>query len=116
MRYFRPMKKPIQDEPSGRMSSNTEAINDSAVAAVQLALSAVEIEDGAVEGTPSTTVIQTDLAETQNDIYIGRTVMFTSGNARGEASDITDYVGATGTLTVTALANAPTASDTFIII
>ncbi len=99
-----------------RMDSNASAINNSATAAVQLALSANSIEDGAAEGVPSTTVIQTDLAETQDDIYIGRVVIFTSGAARGEASDITDYTGSTGTLTVTALANAPAAADTFILI
>lgn len=101
---------------NGRMNSDVEAINDSTTAAVQLALSAAQIESGACEGTPSTTVVQTDLAETQDDIYIGRTVIFTSGNARGEASDITDYVGSTGTITVTTLANAPASSDTFILI
>jgi hypothetical protein len=100
----------------GRMDSDVEAINNSTTAAIQLALSAAEIESGACEGTPSTTVVQTDLAETQDDIYIGRTVIFTSGNARGEATDITDYAGATGTLTVTALANAPAAADTFILL
>ncbi|MCK5613529.1 hypothetical protein KAR91_67285, partial [Candidatus Pacearchaeota archaeon] len=100
----------------GRMDSDVEAINASTTAAIQLALSAAQIESGVCEGTPSTTVIQTDLAETQDDIYIGRVVIFTSGNARGEATDITDYTGSTGTLTVTALANAPTASDTFILI
>jgi len=101
---------------SGRMDSDVEAINDSTVAAIQLALSAAEIEDGTFEGTPSTTTLQTDLAETQDDIYIGRVIIITSGNARGEATDITDYTGASGTLEVTALANAPAATDTFILI
>lgn len=101
---------------SGRMNSNVAAINDSATAAIQLALSANEIESGVCEGTPTTTVIQTDLAEAQDNIYIGRTIIFTSGDARGEATDVLDYAGATGTLTVTALENAPASSDTFILI
>lgn len=100
----------------GVVDADVKAINSSTTAAVQLALSANQIENGVCEGTPTTTDIQTDLAETQDDIYIGRTVIFTSGAARGEASDITDYVGSTGTLIVTALANAPAASDTFILI
>jgi hypothetical protein len=91
-------------------------INGNSTSATQLALSAATIESGAAEGTPSTTVIQTDLAETQDDIYIGRVVIFTSGAARGEATSITDYTGSTGTLTVTALANAPAAGDTFVIL
>jgi len=100
----------------GRMDANTSAINNNNSSAVQLALSAASIENGAAEGTPSTTIIQTDLAETQDDIYIGRVVIFTSGNARGEATDITDYTGSTGTITVTALANAPSAADSFVLI
>ena len=100
----------------GRMDANTSAINNSATAAVQLALSANEIESGACESVPSTTSIQTNLSETQDDIYIGRIVIFTSGNARGEATEITDYVGSSGTLTVTALANAPANTDTFILL
>ena len=52
----------------------------------------------------------------QDDIYIGRTVIMTSGNARGEMTEITDYTGSTGTITVTALSNAPAAADTFIIL
>ena len=95
---------------------DTTAINGSTTAAAQLALSCIEIESGVAEGTPSVTNITTDLAETQDDIYIGRTVIFTSGNARGEMSEITDYVGTTGEIIVTALANAPAVSDTFIIL
>lgn len=100
----------------GLMSSDITAISTSTAAADNLEKSALQIISGACEATPSTTVIQTDLAEVQDDIYIGRTVIFTSGAAKDEATDITDYTGATGTLTVTALANAPSAADTFIII
>ena len=95
---------------------NITQINGNTTAATQLALSAATIESGAAEATPTTTVIQTNLAETQNDIYIGRVIIFTSGNARGEATTITDYNGSIGELTVTALANAPAASDTFVIL
>ncbi len=100
----------------GKMDSDVEAINNSAPAAVNLKLSTLQIISGACEGTPSTTVIQTDLAETSDDIYIGRIIIFTNGAAQDEATDITDYVGATGTITVTALSNAPAAGNTFIII
>jgi len=98
------------------LSVNLKELNDDATAAIRLALSAAAIEVGACEGTPSTSVIQTDLAEAQDDIYIGAVVIFTSGAARGERTDITDYVGATGTITVTPLANAPAAADTFVLI
>jgi hypothetical protein len=100
----------------GKMDSDIEAINNSTSAAVNLGKSANQIIPGACEGTPTTTIIQTDLAETQDDVYIGRTIIFLDGTSQDEATDITDYTGATGTLTVTALANAPTAGDLFIII
>ena len=100
----------------GLMSSDMTAISTSTLAADNLERSGLQIIPGAAEGTPSVTVIQTDLPEVQDDIYIGRTFIVTSGAAKDEASEITDYVGATGTLTVVALANAMTAGDTFIII
>ena len=91
-------------------------ISGSATAADNLEASALGIVPGSCEGTPTTTVIQTDLAETTDDHYIGRVIVFTSGNAAGEATDITDYTGSTGTVTVTALTTAPAASDTFVIV
>ncbi len=101
---------------SGNMKSDLLAISTSTDAADNLEKSALQIIPGAAEGVPTTEVIQTNLAETQDDIYIGRTIIFTSGAAKDEATDITDYTGATGTVTVTALSNAPAATDTFIII
>jgi hypothetical protein len=101
---------------NGRMDSDVEAINDDTTAADNLAKSALSIVPGACEGTPTTTVIQTDLAETTDDHYIGRVIIFTSGAAAYQATDITDYTGSTGTVTVTALTTAPAASDTFVII
>jgi hypothetical protein len=101
---------------SGRMDSNVSAIGNNATSATNLSASALGIVTGACEGTPSTTVIQTDLAETTDDHYIGRVVVFTSGAAAGQATDITDYTGSTGTITVTALTTAPSSSDTFVIV
>lgn len=100
----------------GLMSADVTAISTSTIAADNLEKSTLQIIPGSCEGTPTTTVIQTDLADAGDDVYIGRTVIFTSGAAINEATDITDYTGATGTLTVTALASAPSASDTFIVI
>jgi len=100
----------------GLMSSDVTAIATDTTAPTNLAASALGIVPGACEGTPSTTVIQTDLAEATDDHYIGRIVVFTSGVAAGQASDITDYTGSTGTLTVTALTTAPAAADTFVVV
>jgi len=104
----------------GSVTAETTAdvtkINGSATAAVNLGASALGIQTGAFEGTPSTTVMQTDLAEATDDHFIGRVLVITSGAGAQEATDITDYVGATGTLTVTAVTTAPAAADTFVIV
>jgi hypothetical protein len=51
-----------------------------------------------------------------NDFYNGRVIIFTSGALAGQATDITDYVGATQTLTVTALTGSPASGVTFVIV
>ncbi|MDC0600106.1 hypothetical protein OAO65_02230 [Flavobacteriales bacterium] len=92
------------------------AIDGNHTSAVNLAASTLGVETGACEGTPSTTVVQTDLGEATDDHYIGRVIVFTSGSAAGQASDITDYTGSTGTVTITAITTAPAAADTFVIV
>lgn len=70
---------------------------------------------GVFTGTPTTTVLTASgLPSTTADAYIGRTVVVLSGNAAGEATDVTDY--SSGSLTVTALTTAPSAGDTFLIV
>jgi len=100
----------------GRMDSDMGAISTSAAAADNLEASALGIQTGLFEGTPTTTVMQTDLSEATDDHFIGRVVVITSGNGAQEASDITDYAGATGTLTVTAVTTAPASGDSFVIV
>lgn len=75
------------------------------------------IVSGAAEaGTLSTTQMTTDLTEATNEHYNGRVVIWTSGVLKNQASDITAYLGATGELTYTAVTEAPSATDTFIIV
>lgn len=100
----------------GRMNSDVEAINNNSTAAQNLGSSALAVVTGAASGVPTTTSIPTNLTETSNDIFIGRIIIFTSGNAKDEATDITDYDGTTKTLTVTALSQTPSSSDTFVIV
>lgn len=118
--------KAIDDKlPSGTLSDFDEAtdtvdvgkINADATAAAQLAKSAVAIESGAaIAGTLSTTQMSTDLTEATNDHYIGRVVIWTTGVLTNQASDITDYVGVNGVLTFTAVTDAPSATDKFVIL
>jgi hypothetical protein len=88
-----------------------------AAAATKLALSAGTIVTGnAITGTLSTTAFTTDLTEATSDHFNGRIVIFTSGVLTAQASDITDYDGATKTVTVTAMTEAPSNGDDFVIV
>ena len=96
---------------------DAKSISDSAVAADRLEASAETIVVGAAEaGTLSTTQMTSDLSEATDDHYNGRIVIWTSGDLKDQASDITDYLGATGMLTYTAVTEAPGAADTFVIV
>lgn len=70
----------------------------------------------AIAGTLSTTQMTTNLTEVTDDHYIGRVVVFTSGDLAGQATDVTDYTGASKMLTFTALTEAPSATDDFVLV
>ena len=75
------------------------------------------IESGAaIAGTLSTTQMSTNLTEATDDHYNGRILIFTSGALLRQATDITAYNGTTKVLTFTALTEAPTVADKFIIV
>lgn len=102
---------------SGRMDADVGAISTSTAAADNLEASAGVIVIGAAEaGTLSTTQMTTDLTEATDEHYNGRIVIWTSGVLLGQASDITAYLGSTGRLTYTAVTEAPSAADTFVIV
>ncbi len=100
---------------SGRMSSDMVALSGSTTAADNLEQGALALVTGAAVGTPTTTVIDTDLTEASNDHYNGRVVTFTSGACIGETRTINDYNGTTKELTTDAFQTAPSATDTFVI-
>lgn len=96
---------------------NATKINGSATAAARLALSAASIISGtAVAGTLSTTQMTTDLTEATDDHYNSRILIWTSGALTAQATNITDYAGATKMPTFTATTEAPAPGDTFIIV
>lgn len=102
---------------SGRMSSDAVAISGSTDAADKLEASAETIETGAAAaGTLSTTQMTTNLTEATDDHYNGRIIIWTSGVLIRQATDITDYDGASKMLTFTAVTEAPSADDTFVIV
>ena len=91
-------------------------INGNATAAAMLAIAAGEIVSGAVaSGTPSTTVFISNLTEVTNDHYNDLYLTWTSGINKGQRKQVTDYAGATKTITTAAFTDAPSIADTFII-
>jgi hypothetical protein len=70
----------------------------------------------AATGTLSTTQMTTNLTESTDDHFNGRIVVFLTGVLAGQATDITDYTGATKLITMTALTEAPSNGDRFVIV
>ena len=74
------------------------------------------VTGAAVAGTLTTTAMTTDLTETTDDHYNGRVIIWTTGALKGQATDITGYTGSTKLLAFTAVTEAPSAADEFIIV
>lgn len=70
----------------------------------------------AATGTLSTTQMTTNLTEATDDHFNGRIVVFITGVLAGQATDITDYTGATKLVTMTELTEAPGDEDRFVIV
>lgn len=86
-----------------------------ALIAIQTALLNGAITGGVTSGAPTTTVIPTDLSETEVDQYLGRTMILLDGALAGQATEIGAYDGA-GELTVTATTSAVASGVAFIIV
>jgi len=103
---------------SGKMDSDATAISGDTTAADNLEASTETIVTGAaIAGTLSTTQMSTDLTEATDDHYNGRILIWRTGALAGQATDITDYDGGAGkVLTFTAVTEAPSEGDTFVIV
>ena len=102
---------------TNQVTADVTAISGSSDAADKLEASAKTIVvAAAVTGTLSTTAMTTTLTETTDDHYNGRIIIWTSGALKDQATDITDYTGATKLLTYTATTEAPSDGDTFVIV
>ncbi len=96
---------------------NVTAIAGNTAAATNLsATSRAAITGQAQAGTLSTTAMTSDLSGYGDDELIGRVIIWYSGTADGQASDITDYASSGGLVTYTAITSAPAASDLFVIV
>lgn len=94
---------------------NVKQVSEDTTAADLLEAGADCIVTLTVGSGSSTSVIATDLTETTNDHYNGRTITFRSGALAGQSSQITDYSGTTKEITCSTLTEAPSNGDTAII-
>lgn len=103
----------VHDEPTSEHTTAGSAgkvLND-------LGPAATTVVKGTATGTPTaTTMAASALTEDTDDHYNGRIIIWTSGVLKDQATDITDYDGATNTFTFTATTEAATAGDTFVIV
>ena len=102
----------------GPTNAEMEARTLAAASITKLTASLSTIISGTVIASPapSTTTFASSGLDATDDHYNGRVAIFTSGVLLGQASDITDFDGTTGELTVTAMTEASSAGDTFIIV
>jgi hypothetical protein len=70
----------------------------------------------AITGTLAATTFTTNLTAATNDTYNGRLLVFITGTLAGQAKLITDYVGASKTVTVESFTGAPSNADEFVIL
>lgn len=101
---------------SGRMSADVQGVVGSTTSASKMKSVFDSLVTGQAQtGTLSTTQMSTNLTETTDDHYNGRLITFLTGSLAGQQTNITDYDGASKTLTFTALTEAPSNGDTFVI-
>jgi len=101
----------------GYVDVNTAAISDDIVAADNWEEFASAIVTGIAGATSlSTTTCSSDLTSYADDELIGRTIIFTSGTAAGQAARVTDYANTNGVLTFTAITTAPLQNDIFVVV
>jgi len=101
---------------ASHVDANMLAISGDTTAADNLEEGATALVATSVnDASASTTAFVAALTETTDDHYNGRIITFTSGDLKGQSTDITDYVGSSKTVTVTQLTEAPANSVTFVI-
>ena len=99
----------------GNMKCDALAISGSTTAADNLEGGGLGLVVSTCAAGSTTTSIITNLTEATDDHYNGRVITFTSGALAGQTTSISDYTGATKTLTVVALTEAPADTDGFVI-
>ena len=101
---------------TAEVTADMTKINGVAASAANLEQGAFALQRGAATATTlTTTTMSTNLTEATDDHFNGRVITWTSGALDKQSTDITDYTGSTKLLTFTAVTEAPSNTDTFII-
>lgn len=100
----------------GNIKTDVLAMSGSTTAATNLRQGALGVVNVTCGAGSTTTVIKTTLTETTDDHYIGRVLVFLTGDLAGQATTVTDYDGTTKQLTVDALTEAPADTDTAVMV
>ena len=100
---------------TNEVTADVTKISGSATAANNLEASTLGIHATTVATGASATEFTLTAGSTVDDHYIGRIVVFTDGTLANQATDITDYVGSTKTVTVTALTSTPSGNTLVIV-
>lgn len=103
---------------SGTTAFNADVtkISGTAGAADNLEASALGIVASTASTGGTLTNITTNLTESTNDHYNGRTIIFTSGVLTNQAQTIVDYNGTTKAITVAGFTEAASTTDAFVIV
>ncbi len=99
-----------------RLWVDAREIDGSGDAATNLQSGAIAIKRFTVGSGSTTTRVATDLTETANQHFTGRTVVFLTGTLALQAQTVIGYNGATKEITVAGFSTAPTLGDTALIV
>jgi hypothetical protein len=91
----------IYPEEAGDIRVNVTQISGDSDAADTLEAGLEGMVTCTVSAATATTVVMSDISEATDDHYIGRSLVFRTGDLKGQALPITDYDGGTITFTVT---------------
>lgn len=111
----------IGDAPASGIGSSQGSNISGIVGDAQTALNMGEAvgseQTGALIGTPTASLLPTDLLSAVSDAFIGRILIMTSGGATQQVAYVNAYDGSTKILTLaTPLVTTPLAGDTFVIV
>jgi hypothetical protein len=99
------------------VTADMTKINGDATAASNLQKSASVIYQGSVTGAATTTtLVDSGLTQADTDHWKGRILLFTSGNLKFQGTDITSFNAGAHQLGFTALTNAPSGGDSYVIV